>query len=82
MLQPGIHITHIVAPESGWIAAFYCKECRKTVITDLPFGKKPEDGDMWLIQMCADSKITVENGRVVDHNCFVKPVMFSDLNGQ
>jgi hypothetical protein len=74
VLQPGIHITHITPPETGWIAALYCKECRKTVFVDLPFGKKPEDGDLWVIQMCADALLTVDHtGKtVLDHNWFVK----------
>lgn len=52
--QPGINITHMVQPESGGVIAYHCSKCKTTVILRDQYGKKPEDGDLFLAEMCAD----------------------------
>lgn len=49
-----ITITKVVQPDRGAIMMFYCSQCKSTVILVNEHAIKPERGDLWRIQMCAD----------------------------
>jgi hypothetical protein len=57
MVEPteGIFLTGITAPETGWSVAYHCRHCRKTVFMLSAYAVKPEYGDYWLMEMCADN---------------------------
>ena len=44
---PGIEITKIVPPESGWPIVAHCYVCGRTDIVLSPWAMKPADGDYW-----------------------------------
>ena len=50
-----IIITKIVPPATGWPIAMHCRYCRKTVIVHNIWAAKPERGDYFQMEMCADS---------------------------
>jgi hypothetical protein len=55
MKIPGIEITKIIPPESGWPIVARCYVCGKTVIVLSPWGMKPENGDYFQFNgMCLD----------------------------
>jgi hypothetical protein len=50
-----ICITKIEQPEVGALFLIHCPICKCTEVVINPWGKKPENGDYWLISpMCAD----------------------------
>jgi hypothetical protein len=53
-----IHITSIVPPETGWPMAYHCRYCKQTVILHNPWALKPQDGDMFIVESCADENET------------------------
>jgi hypothetical protein len=55
--KPGINITHMTQPESGGVLAGHCSKCKTTVILQSPYSKKPEDGDLFLMEMCFDNEL-------------------------
>jgi len=47
-----IIITSIKQPEQGAVMIMHCEVCRVSVITISIHAKKPDDGDLWVVQLC------------------------------
>ena len=43
--NPGIHVTRMKDPDSGWPMAFYCPLCKATTFALSPYAIKPTEGD-------------------------------------